>query len=86
MSTGCTLSRDGLCVISGPDKEIAQEVTAAAAALAVLPSGFAAEEQQLQVLRALLDLALGLQDEFAASSVAATVASIINKAPKGAYR
>ncbi|KAK9916671.1 hypothetical protein WJX75_005534 [Coccomyxa subellipsoidea] len=65
-----------------PHAEIAQEIAPATAALAVLPPGFAAEEQQLQVLRALLNLALGLQDDFAASAAAVAAASVVNKAPK----
>lgn len=73
-----------VCVVSGPHAEIAQEVAPATAALAVLPPGFAAEEQRLQVLRALLNLALGLQDDFAASAAAVAAASVVNKAPKGA--
>lgn len=72
-----------VCVVSGLHAEIAQEVAPAAAALAVLPPGFAAEEQ-LQVLRALLNLALGLQDDFAACAAAVAAASVVNKAPKGA--
>lgn len=64
---------------------MAQEVAVAAAAIAALPCGFAAEEETLQVLRALLDLALGLPDEFAASLAAAAAASIVNKAAQGAH-
>ena len=72
--------------ISGPHAEVAQEVAPAAAALAVLPAAFAAEEARLQMLRALLELALGMEDNFAASTVAAAAASAINKTPKGAQK
>ncbi len=64
---------------------MAQEVAPSAAAIAALPSNFAPEEVTLQVLQALLELALGLQDEFAASVAAAAAASIVNKDAHGAH-
>ncbi|BDA41132.1 probable MMS19 nucleotide excision repair protein homolog [Coccomyxa sp. Obi] len=63
-----------------PHAQVAQETAPAAAAIAALPMDFAPEEVTLQVIRALLDLALGLHDEFTASVAAAAAASIINKA------
>ncbi len=73
------------CVTPGPHAELAQEIAPAAAAIAALSSGFAVEKEMLQVLQALLDLALGLRNEFAASVAAAAAASVVNKAPKGVH-
>ncbi|CAL8466583.1 g6119 [Coccomyxa elongata] len=77
----CRIIINGACSLARrPHAEVAQEVAPSAAAIAALPSGFAAEEEILQVLRALLDLALGLHDDFAASVAAAAAASVVNKA------
>lgn len=64
---------------------MAQEAAPAAAAVAALPSGFAPEDVTLQVVQALLDLALGLHNEFAASVAGAAAASVINKVGQGTH-